>query len=137
MISVAFKEPPLAMFGRDGFAPNELTFEVGEPGGIELDFLAKVPGPTLGLGPARMRFDYGESFGAALQLEAYERLIHDAMIGDPTLFTSARGNERLWEVAAPVLADPLPVHVYPDGSWGPEEIDKLIAPRRWHLPDRR
>ena len=137
MITVAFAEPPLRMFGGDGFGPNELVFEVGEPGGIELDFLAKVPGPTLGLGPARMRFDYGESFGAALQLEAYERLIHDAMIGDPTLFTSARGIERLWEVAAPVFDAPPPVHVYPDGSWGPEEIDKLIAPRCWHLPDER
>jgi glucose-6-phosphate 1-dehydrogenase len=136
VISVAFKEPPLAMFGRDGFAPNELTFEVGEPGGIELDFLAKVPGPTLGLGPARMRFDYADSFCASHQLEAYERLIHDAMLGDRTLFTSARGIERLWEVAAPVLAAPPPVHVYPAGSWGPEAIDELIAPRRWHLPER-
>jgi glucose-6-phosphate 1-dehydrogenase len=135
VITVAFKEPPLRMFGGDGFGPNELVFEVGEPGGIELDFLAKVPGPALGLGPARMRFSYDDSFCAALQLEAYERLIHDAMVGDGTLFTSGRGIERVWEVAAPVLGDPPPVHVYPDGSWGPAEIDELIAPRRWHLPE--
>ena len=67
-------------------------------------------------------------------LEAYERLIHDVMIGDRTLFTTSEGIERLWEVSAPVLESPPPVMPYEPGSWGPEAIDELIAPRRWHLP---
>jgi glucose-6-phosphate 1-dehydrogenase len=123
------------MFGGDGFGPNELVFEVGEPGGIRLDFLAKVPGAELRLGPAHMRFDYADSFCAANQLEAYERLIHDAMLGDRTLFTTSKGIERLWEVATPVLESPPALHTYPAGSWGPELVHELIAPRHWHLPE--
>jgi glucose-6-phosphate 1-dehydrogenase len=135
VIAVAFKEPPLRMFGADGFGPNELVFEVAEPGGISIDFLAKVPGAALRLGPARMRFDYADSFCAANQLEAYERLIHDAMVGDRTLFTSSKGIERLWEVATPLLESPPPLHTYPAGSWGPDAVHGLIAPRHWRLPD--
>jgi glucose-6-phosphate 1-dehydrogenase len=135
VVTVAFKEPPLRMFGGDGYGLNELVFEVGEPGGISLDFLAKVPGAELRLGPAHMRFDYADSFCAANQLEAYERLIHDAMLGDRTLFTTSKGIERIWEIATPVLESPPPLHSYPAGSWGPEAAHDLIAPRRWRLPD--
>jgi glucose-6-phosphate 1-dehydrogenase len=80
-----------------------------------------------------MSFRYEGSFGTEL-IEAYERLIHDAMSGDKTLFTRADGIERLWEVVAPVLEDPPPVETYSQGSWGPDPVDELIAPRRWHLP---
>ena len=135
VITVAFKEPPLRMFGGDGLGPNQLVFEVAEPGGISLEFLAKVPGATLQLGRARMGFDYADSFCATNQLEAYERLIHDAMVGDRTLFTSSRGIERLWEVATPLIESPPPVHGYATGSWGPDAVHDLIAPRRWHLPE--
>ena len=69
------------------------------------------------------------------QLEAYERLIHDAMLGDQTLFTRADGVERLWEVAAPVLDAPPPLQTYEPASWGPDEALRLVAPARWHLPD--
>jgi glucose-6-phosphate 1-dehydrogenase len=136
VITIGFKEPPLKMFKvAGGFGPNELVFEVGEPGAIRANFLAKIPGPTMQLGRAAMEFDYADSFCISKQLEAYERLIHDAMIGDRTLFTSADGIERLWEVATPFLEDPPPVQQYAPGSWGPEAIYDLIAPRRWHLPD--
>jgi glucose-6-phosphate 1-dehydrogenase len=70
-------------------------------------------------------------------LEAYERLIHDAMTGDRTLFTTAEGVERLWEVSAPLLEHPPPPRHYPQGSWGPAEIGALIAPRHWRLPFER
>ena len=100
-----------------------LTFEIAEPGGDHRDFLAKVPGATMELGageawssPTRTRSRRGT------QLEAYERLIHDAMIGDRTLFNRADGIERLWEIAAPLLENPPPVRPYAPGSWGPEAI---------------
>ena len=70
-------------------------------------------------------------------LEAYERLIHDAMTGDRTLFTTAEGVERLWEISDPLLKHPSPLRPYPKGSWGPQEIHELIAPRRWRLPFER
>jgi glucose-6-phosphate dehydrogenase-like protein len=63
------------------------VFDLGDRGGIDASFLAKVPGSTMRLGKARMRVDYDPSFADAHELEAYERLIHDALLGDPTLFT--------------------------------------------------
>jgi glucose-6-phosphate 1-dehydrogenase len=70
-------------------------------------------------------------------LEAYERLIHDAMSGDHTLFTTAEGIERLWEVVTPLIEAPPLVHRYPEGSWGPDEMNTLIAPQTWRLPFQR
>jgi glucose-6-phosphate 1-dehydrogenase len=70
-------------------------------------------------------------------LEAYERLILDAMRGDRTLFTTAEGIERLWAVSTPLLESPPPIRPYPPGSWGPNAIHQLIAPRAWRLPFER
>ena len=102
----------------EGVSRNELVFEVAEPGGIVVNFLVKVPGATTELAPAQFTFDYADSFCVRNQLEAYERLIHDAMIGDKTLFTRAGGIERLWEIATPLLDSPPPVQPYAKGSWG-------------------
>jgi glucose-6-phosphate 1-dehydrogenase len=141
LLTVAFKQPPRRMFPLDcdqiaeSFGHDHLTFELGDPGFISASFLAKVPGPTIQLGEAHMRFDYENTFGGTENaLDPYERLIHDVMIGDRMLFTSSGAIERLWEISAPVLDDPPPVRSYRPGSWGPEESDLLIAPRRWHLP---
>jgi glucose-6-phosphate 1-dehydrogenase len=140
-LTLAFKQPPRRMFPLDArytaesFGFDHLTFELGNPGSISVNFLAKVPGPRLELGEAEMDFSYASAFGGDEHaLEPYERLIHDVMIGDRTLFTTSGGIERLWEVSAPVLQSPPPVMPYRPGSWGPEAIDGLIAPRRWHLP---
>jgi hypothetical protein len=68
--------------------------------------------------------------------DAYERLIHDVMLGDRMLFTASAGIERLWEVSEPLLERSPAARSYPAGSWGPGAIDELIASRRWHLPNR-
>jgi glucose-6-phosphate 1-dehydrogenase len=135
-VTLAFREPPQAMFpaGEEG-RRNHLVFELGEPGVITTDFAAKIPGAAFRLGQARMTFRYEESFTTEHQLDAYERLILDAMNGDGTLFTRADGIERLWELSAPLLQDPPPVIPYAPGSWGPGEANELIAPRRWRLPE--
>jgi glucose-6-phosphate 1-dehydrogenase len=134
-ITVAFREPPRRIFELAPHIddPNLLTFELGEPGSITATFLAKEPGATMRLGAARMTFEYEQSFSTAMQLEAYERLLHDAMIGDRMLFTSADGIERLWEISEPLIQRPPPVHPYAPGSWGPLEAEALVAPRHWHL----
>jgi glucose-6-phosphate 1-dehydrogenase len=139
-ITIAHREPPLQMFPgaerlRNAIGPNKVTFEISEPGSIKASFLAKVPGPTMELGSAQFAFDYEDSFSVANQLEAYERLIHDAMVGDNTLFTRADGIERLWEISMPLLENGGAVHPYASGSWGPDAMHDLLAPRRWHLPD--
>jgi len=137
-VTLGFKEPSRRMFGLvdpgSGARANELSFEFSEPGVIWVDFLAKKPGPTMDLGAASLAFRYRDSFTIAHELEAYERLIHDAMLGDHTLFASADGIERLWEAATPLLERPPRPLPYARGSWGPEGIDTLVAPHRWHLP---
>jgi glucose-6-phosphate 1-dehydrogenase len=141
LLTIAYAQPPRRMFPLDcdqiveSFGHDHLTFELGDPGSISASFLAKVPGPTIELGEAHMRFNYADTFGGAKQaLDAYERLIHDVMVGDRTFFTSSEAIERLWEISEPVLEQPPPVLPYEPGSWGPPAIDELIAPRRWHLP---
>ena len=65
-----------------------------------------------------MQFATHETGRAGDVLEAYERLIHDAMRGDHTLFTTAEGIERLWERSMPLLEDPPPVRPYAAGQLG-------------------
>ena len=136
-IVLAFHEPPLRMFRlargqRASQRPNELLIEFRDPGSISTRFLAKEPGPAMDLHEATMTFSY-DSFGTD-QLEAYERLLHDAMLGDQTLFTDADGVERLWELSMPLLRHPPRIHRYAPGSWGPPAATRLIAPRHWCLP---
>ena len=137
LVALDFHEPPMAMFPNEvqHQGANQLVFELSEPGSITADFQAKVPGATMELGPARMIFAYDQSFCAENQLEAYERLIHDAMVGDGTLFTGAEGIERLWAISADVLEHPPELRPYPKGSWGPPEARDLIAPWQWRLPE--
>jgi len=137
-ITLGFKEPAHDMFdslrSRGVARPNELTFELSDPGVIWVDFLAKTPGAATALGPASLTFRYGDSFDVANGLEGYERLLHDALLGDHTLFTRADGIERLWEISAPLLERPPTPAAYPQGSWGPPATTGLVAPHRWHLP---
>jgi glucose-6-phosphate 1-dehydrogenase len=138
-ISLGFREPPLRMFrlarGRRGSSerPNELMIEFRDPGSISARFLAKQPGPAMDLREAAMTFSYDDSSGT--ELEAYERLLHDAMLGDQTLFTDAAGIERLWELSQPLLEHPGRIHRYAAGSWGPPAASRLLSPRRWCLPE--
>jgi glucose-6-phosphate 1-dehydrogenase len=141
MLTIAFSEPPRRMFPIDcghvaeQFGHDHLTFELGEPGSISASFLAKVPGPNMQLGEAHMRFSYADSFGGPAQaLDAYERLIHDVMLGDRTLFTTSAAIERLWEIADPIVREPPSVELYEPGSWGPPSAGDLLAPHRWHMP---
>jgi glucose-6-phosphate 1-dehydrogenase len=139
LLTIAFREPPRRMFRQarafvEDYGPDHISFDLGDPGGITTSFLAKVPGPTMRLGQARMEFSYEGSFGTQ-GLEPYERLMYDAMLGDRTLFTDAEGIESLWDASADLLADPPPLHRYTAGSYGPQKMHELIAPRRWWLPE--
>ncbi len=141
VVTIGFRQPTLRMFDlgtRQAWsdAGNELVIDFEDPGSISARFLAKEPGPAMRLGTAAMTFSYDSSFATANDLEGYERLILDAMLGDQSLFTRADGIERLWEVSAPLLESPPPVETYPKGSWGPTSVRRIPAPHRWHLPER-
>jgi glucose-6-phosphate 1-dehydrogenase len=134
-VTLAFKQPPHSMFGElpGDFGYDHLTLQLAPAEGISLGFLAKRPGPDIALAPASMNFSYQGSFGSKL-IGAYERLIHDALMGDRTLFTSAETIEAAWRALEEITKDPPPVELYEQGSWGPGRADALIAPRRWRQP---
>jgi len=141
IISIAFREPPKSMFpsgsGVGSAGPDHLTFDLADISKVSLSFYGKRPGPGLKLDKQSLQFSLHETGRSASILEAYERLILDAMNGDHTLFTTSEGVERLWEVSEPLLADPPLVRPYPQGSWGPNAIHQLIAPYAWRLPFER
>jgi len=134
-IKIGFRDVPIRFFegiGVGELPPNHLTLSIQPDESITFAFLAKVPGPEIVVKPVHMEFSYGDSF-MAQPAEAYERLLHDAMDGDTTLFARDDGVLRAWQVVQPVL-DSLPhICTYPAGTWGPPEADDLIAPRTWHL----
>ncbi len=141
IISIAFKEPPLTMFPAGSNAgtqgPDHLTFDLADQSKMSLSFYGKRPGPGMKLEKLSMQFATVDTHGSSSVLEAYERLIHDAMRGDHTLFTSAAGIEALWDKSAALLDNPPPVRGYATGSWGPNAIHQLIAPHAWRLPFER
>ncbi|MFT4289024.1 glucose-6-phosphate dehydrogenase [Nocardioides sp.] len=141
IISIAFKEPPLTMFPAGSNAgtqgPDHLTFDLADQSKMSLSFYGKRPGTGMKLEKLSMQFSTSETSSAVGVLEAYERLIYDAMRGDHTLFTTAEGIETLWEISQPLLDNPPPVRLYAPGSWGPNAIHQLIAPNAWRLPFER
>jgi glucose-6-phosphate 1-dehydrogenase len=139
VITIGFDEPVMRLFPKSHHAPrwrgNKLVVDFVDPGSIHAHFMAKEPGPQMLIEPAQMTFHYKDSYQEANNLEAYEHLILEAMLGNRALFTRSDGIERLWEVAAPLLDDPPPVQTYAKGSWGPDSIQEIISPNEWCLPE--
>jgi glucose-6-phosphate 1-dehydrogenase len=141
IISIAFREPPKSMFPADSgvgaHGPDHLTFDLADASKMSLSFYGKRPGPGMKLDKLSLQFAMNDTGMIGEVLEAYERLILDAMRGDHTLFTTAEGIERLWEVSTQLLESPPPVRSYAPGTWGPNSIHQLIAPHAWRLPFER
>ncbi len=141
IISIAFREPPKSMFptgsGVGAQGPDHLTFDLADASKMSLSFYGKRPGPGMRLDKLSLQFAMHDTGLIGDVLEAYERLILDAMRGDHTLFTTAEGIERLWEVSTPLLEAPPPVRLYVPGSWGPKSVHQLVAPHAWRLPFER
>jgi glucose-6-phosphate 1-dehydrogenase len=110
--------------------PDVLAIRIQPDEGIGLRFVAKVPGPSMTLRPVTMDFRYGSAFGGSGP-EAYERLILDAMLGDPTLFARVDEVQAAWRFATPILeawsnAPPSQFPNYAAGTWGPPSATELI-----------
>jgi len=141
IISIAFREPPKSMFpagsGVGAQGPDHLTFDLADASKMSLSFYGKRPGPGMRLDKLSLQFAMHDTALVGDVLEAYERLILDAMRGDRTLFTTAEGIERLWQVSTQLIESPPPVRLYAPGSWGPKPVHQLIAPHAWRLPFER
>ena len=122
---VEFARPPRPLFAdaasRPG--PNRLTFRTKPEEEINLSMQAKTPGPTMVSGPVELHLQHDRVRGR----DAYDRLIGDALRGDPGLFARQDGVMEAWRVVEGVLDDRRPVLPYPRGSWGPIEADTLLG----------
>jgi glucose-6-phosphate 1-dehydrogenase len=133
-IAIQFRRSPFVLFRNTAISDlqtNRLVIHIQPDEGISLRFGAKIPGPVMRLGLVNMEFDYARDFGNS-HSTGYERLIHDCMIGDATLFQRADMVEAGWKVIQPVLdawkaqsAEGFPN--YAAGTWGPAEADALLA----------
>jgi glucose-6-phosphate 1-dehydrogenase len=132
-IAIQFRRTPFALFRNTGvkeLQSNRLVIEIQPQEGITLRFGAKIPGPVMNIGPVNMDFDYVRDFGTS-HSTGYERLLHDCMVGDATLFQRADMVEAGWKVIQPVLdAWKAPAGRkfpnYAAGTWGPAEADELL-----------
>jgi glucose-6-phosphate 1-dehydrogenase len=131
-IAIQFKPAPQTFFsGAEQMEPNVLAIRIQPDDGISLRFAAKAPGATMQLQEVDMNFLYRSAFSQGDdQVDAYERLLLDAMLGDRTLFTRADEVEQAWMWAEELLHGfrkrRQDVHFYPAGTWGPAWADAFI-----------
>jgi glucose-6-phosphate 1-dehydrogenase len=117
--------------------PDALILRIQPDEGISLRFGAKVPGHHFQVRSATMEFSYGATFREESP-EAYERLMLDALIGDPTLFIRSDEVEQCWRIVDPIVEHwanhPGRIPLYEAASWGPVQADELLARdnRAWH-----
>jgi len=141
-ISVHFKPVPPVLFNvnrETPLQPNAIVMRIQPNEGISLLFQVKVPGMRMSIRPYPMDFGYGAAFGKELP-EAYERLLLEAALGDPTLFIRSDEVEAAWEFVEPIIEGCAgraagPLASYAAGAWGPRAADALIEAdgRSWEI----
>jgi glucose-6-phosphate 1-dehydrogenase len=142
-VRIQFRPTPHVLFAAQcgpRLDANAITLRLQPHEGISLRFNGKVPGASMQIRPVRMHFSYDAEFGAYTP-EAYERLLLEAMAGDPTLFIRRDEVEASWRIVDPIRKEwgrePLSTEeLYPAGTWGPKRADDLLAQhgRAWRNP---
>ena len=129
-VLVTLRRPPLSKL-----CPHEtnyVRFRLSPEVTIAIGARVKRPGEQMTTDPTELRFVHqpdGE------EMDAYERLLGDAMHGDATLFAREDGVEAAWAIVQPILGGTTPIHIYEPGSWGPDEAARLTAGvGGWHSP---
>ncbi len=131
-IMIQFKVVPNPIFpGEDHSMPDRLGFCIQPNEGIHLCFDMKTPGMGMTVTPVSMNFNYSDLIGSRSLPDAYERLLLDAVQGDAALFARSDEIEHAWKLVDGLLRPweamkMPPLHVYPQGSWGPQQAEMLI-----------
>jgi glucose-6-phosphate 1-dehydrogenase len=126
-----FRKPP-TIIGEGLLSQNHLRFRISPEMTIAVGTTVMAPGEML----------KGESVEMVAsrhrrpdEMEAYERVLGDAMAGDATLFARQDYVEEAWRIVDSVLKDDAPIYEYKEGTWGPGEVDQRVSPAGgWHDP---
>jgi glucose-6-phosphate 1-dehydrogenase len=133
-ILVQFREPPTMFHGFD-LARNYVRLRISPDVTIAIGANAIAPGSETQSQSAEM---VATRQPRADDMDAYERVLGDAMHGDATLFAREDYVEEAWRIVDPVLKQGTPIHEYEPGTWGPKEVDASVAPPEgWHNPTMR
>ncbi len=141
-VALQFHRVPHLAFGTaqsQGLRPNALLLRIQPDEGVALRFGAKVPGQAFNVRDVLMDMSYGSAFLEDAP-EAYERLLLDAMVGDPTLFIRSDEVDQAWRIVDPILeawqGRSVPLSGYAAGTWGPRQAEQLIERdgRQWRTP---
>jgi glucose-6-phosphate 1-dehydrogenase len=132
-VALTFRQVPFLLFDRRtsrDLRPNTLILRIQPDEGISLEFGAKIPGEKFHIRSVAMDFSYAEAFAGVEAADGYERLIHDALVGDATLFIRSDEVQQAWRIVDPYLqawSEPgSAIQFYPAGSWGPHLADLLV-----------
>jgi len=131
-IAITFKAPPQDVFGIEPVVPEDtLKFRIWPETAVSFTVHGKKPGA--GWEPQAEQLSFAQQPGS--DIRPYDRLIGAALDGDRWLFARQDTVEAAWRIVDPVLGDVVPVHPYAQGSWGPEEANRLLADGdTWHDP---
>ena len=125
------RRPP-SMFPNAGLTPNHFRFRISPEVTLAMSMMVKSLGDEMVGEPMEM---VGLRSGRPDEMDAYERVLRDAMAGDATLFAREDYVEEAWRIVDPVLKAGTPVYEYEPGSWGPREVaEKLTPAGGWHNP---
>jgi glucose-6-phosphate 1-dehydrogenase len=134
-VVVEFREPPSMLFDEAGGptpSRNLVRFRLGTKDGVTFTLQAKTPGPHLDSQNVDVAVDFAAALGE--RREAYERLLDDAMAGEPRRFAREDVVEQTWRIIQPALDTPGPVHPYFRGEWGPSEAERILDGDTWFDP---
>ncbi len=134
-VVVRMKRVPRVRIGDKLVQPpgdNDIVLRVGADAGVDIGVRLKTPGLDVSE-PEMLSIDFAEALGQPPT--PYERLLHDALVGDHSLFPRWPVVEATWQVVQPILDQPPAVLPYEPGTWGPAEADALArAHGGWHTP---
>jgi glucose-6-phosphate 1-dehydrogenase len=135
-VNIELKVPPQVVFHEaTPSIGNTIRFRLNPQVVIALGARKKRPGEGMAGEPVELVVTDSAEPSKASTMDAYERLLGDAMAGDPTLFARQDVVEAAWAIVDPVIHGPSPMYEYEPGTWGPPQADKLVADvGGWNTP---
>ena len=130
-VLIRLRKPP-RLYASESLQPNYIRLRISPDMTIALSAMVLPPGQEMAGQPVEM---IASKDPRATEMDAYERVLGDAMTGDQTLFAREDYVEEAWRIVDPVLKSDTPVFEYESGTWGPPEADRnVVPPGGWHNP---